>query len=201
MPGANAANRFQVVINQASLLPLTITSIKAYQVNKNVAVEWQTAYESNIKRYEVEKSADASSYAKANSTAAHNASANNYCWLDTQPVSGYNYYRIKSVDNNGKAKYTEVVKVYTGTYTQEITVYPNPVTNNTINLQLVNQPAGNYKVKLLNNMGQQVLEKDIEHVEGSSTELIPVKESIAKGIYQLQVSKPDNSIITNKLIF
>ena len=47
----------------------------------------------------------------------------------------------------------------------------------------------------------KVLEKGIEHAEGSSTELIPVRQNLSKGIYQLQITKPDGSIVTDKLVF
>ena len=113
---------------------------------------------------------------------------------------GYNYYRIKSLDINGEVRYTEVVKVFIGKSKKEITVYPNPIINNTINLQLVNQPAGGYKLRLLNNLGQQVFESSIQHAEGSSTELIAVDKSMPHGIYQLQIVQPGNKMISTKLI-
>ena len=178
IPGSYAADRFRIVFTPALVLPLSFTSIKAYSKNRNIAVEWRVENESNLKQYEVEKSADGNHFTKSSTQKANNWAVNNYNWLDVHATPGYNYYRIKSISVNGDIAYSEVVKVFMGKGKQEITVYPNPVISNTISLQLVNQPAGNYHVKLFNNMGQQVLENTIQHAEGSSTELIQMNQNL-----------------------
>ena len=76
---------------------------------------------------------------------------------------------------------------------QSISIYPNPVSNGIINLQLNNQPPGIYGIRLLNKMGQVIISKQINHAEGSSTETIQLDKYIVHGIYQMEVSKPDGS--------
>ena len=125
--------------------------------------------------------------------AAINGVANNYQWLDQNITSGYNYYRIKSVDINGKANYTQVVKVLIGKSESEITVYPNPIIDGTINIQLNNQPSGIYEIKLINPLGQEIISKKIIHTGGNIIETIKLKDRSAKGVYQLKVIKPDGS--------
>ena len=78
-----------------SILPVTFTSIKAYQQNKDIAVEWKAENESNMKQYDVEKSVDGNHYTIATTVAANNAILSNYNWLDVNPSEGYNYYRIR----------------------------------------------------------------------------------------------------------
>ena len=125
--------------------------------------------------------------------AAINGVANNYQWLDQNITSGYNYYRIKSVDINGKANYTQVVKVLIGKSESEITVYPNPIIDGTSNIQLNNQPSGIYEIKLINPLGQEIILKRIIHAGGNIVETIKLNSGSAKGIYQLKVIKPDGS--------
>jgi hypothetical protein len=193
IPGSYASGRFRVVFKQLTTLPVTFTSIKAYQVNKDIAVEWKAQNESNLEQYDVEKSVDGNNYATAKIVAASNAAASNYNWLDVNPSQGYNYYRVVSTDKNGKTMYSTVVKVLIGKGKQDISIYPNPVTNGIINLQLTNQPAGMYGLRLLNNMGQVMITKQINHAGGSSTETIQLDKYTAHGIYQLEVTKPDGS--------
>jgi hypothetical protein len=81
-----------------------------------------------------------------------------------------------------------------------IVVYPNPVTNGVINLQMNNMPAGNYNVRVFNSMGQTILVKFINRVAGSSTETIQLGKGFTKGVYQLDVVKPDNSKFSSKVI-
>ena len=93
------------------------------------------------------------------------------------------------------------MKVFIGKGKQAISIYPNPVTNGTINLQLTNQPAGEYGIRLLNKMGQVMISKQINHDEGSSTETIQLNKYAAHGIYQLEVTKPDGSIININVMY
>jgi len=62
-------------------------------------VEWTVENEINTAEYEVEKSTDGRFFKKANTTAAasSNRGKNTYTWLDVNPVTGENYYRIRSM--------------------------------------------------------------------------------------------------------
>ena len=201
IPGSYAADRFRIVFKQLTVLPVTFTSIKAYQQNKDIAVEWKAENESNLEQYDVEKSVDGNHYATAKTVAASNAAVSNYNWLDVNPSEGYNYYRVLSTDKNGKPAYSTVVKVLIGKGKQDFSIYPNPVENGTINLQLTNQPAGKYGLRLLNNMGQVMISKQITHAEGGSIESTQLDKYTAHGIYQLEVTKPDGDIININLIY
>jgi len=75
----------------------------------------------------------------------------------------------------------------------QISVYPNPVVNGIINLQLNNQPQGNYGMRLLNKSGQTIMQKQIQHTGGSSTETISLDKYLPRGMYQLEVTKPDGT--------
>ena len=196
-----AANRFKVVFKQVAVLPVTFTSVKAQQKNDEVLVNWKVENESNMRSYEVERSNDGSKFNKVAEVAAINASANNYSWMDKNATSGYNYYRIKSVDLNGKANYTQVVKLWMGNVSGEISVFPNPVVNGNINLQLTNQPSGIYYVRVLNPLGQVAITKQIVHAEGTSIENIKWNNNFAHGVYQMEITRPDGNVNTIKILY
>ena len=165
-------------------------------------MQWKAENEINISQYEIEKSINGTqfiTFSVVEGTGQGNPSSG-YQVTDADPVRGYNYYRIKSIDLNNRIEYTNAVKVWIGKGKQEITVFPNPVIDAEISIQLNNMPAGKYVVNLVNNQGQKVKGKIIQHKGGSSTEMIPVDKSMPHGIYQLQVIKPDNEMVTNKLI-
>jgi len=198
---SSAADRLMVVFSPMTALPVTFTSVKAYHQDHNIIVEWSVENESNMQQYEVEKSSDGNSFTKVATVAAINGVANNYQWLDQNITSGYNYYRIKSVDINGKTNYTQVVKVLIGKSESEITVYPNPIIDGTINIQLNNQPAGLYEIKLINPLGQEIISKKIIHTGNNTTETIELNTRPAKGVYQLKVIKPDGSEQVNRVLY
>jgi hypothetical protein len=79
-----------------------------------------------------------------------------------------------------------------------IVIYPNPVINGVVKVQLNNQPKGHYLVRLLNSLGQVILTKQINHAEGTSTESVGLNG--IKGIYMLELMKPDNNKVISKMI-
>lgn len=81
-----------------------------------------------------------------------------------------------------------------------ISVFPNPVTNGTINLQMNNMPQGIYNVRVFNSMGQVILTRQINHAAGSSSETIQLGKGMAKGVLQLEVVKPDNTKFASRVI-
>lgn len=201
IPGSYAPDRFSVVFADAKVLPLTFTNVKAYQQANDINVEWKVSNESNIKLYEVEKSTDGNNYVKVSMSPAKNSILSLYNWVDADAVAGYNYYRIKSVDLGGKVEYSSIVKVFIASVRQSITIYPNPIKDAVINLQMEKQPAGAYGIKLMNLQGQIVLRSVIQHTAGTSTEKINLEKGIARGIYTLEVITPNDKVISNKLIY
>jgi len=200
-PASSAMYRFRIIFVSAvsGLLPLTFTSVKAYEQNYTIDVDWKTANEGSIGLYTVEKSTDGNHFTSGPAITPMNLAENNYSWTDVYPASGYNYYRIRSTDISGEIKYSEVLKVFNGK--GDIKVFPNPIAGNTIHLQIVNQPDGLYEVTLVNNSGQSVLTKQIQHSSGTNTETITPVQHIPKGIYQLEVIKPDGSKVNIHLMY
>jgi len=192
--GSNAANRFMIVFEPVKALPVTFTSIKAWKQDRDIDIQWNVDNEVNIKQYEVQKSADGSNFT---SIAQQKPTANNggsavYVSADVNPVTGFNYYRVKSIDIDGKTSYTNVVKVSIGSIKQDISIYPNPITDGMIHLQFLDEPAGKYNIRLLNKLGQVMLQKLVNRADGNSTELIKWDYNLAHGIYELEVKGPNN---------
>jgi hypothetical protein len=83
------------------------------------------------------------------------------------------------------------------TGTQSITIFPNPASNGLVNVRFNNLPQGIYGVRVFNSAGQVVLSKQLNHTAGSSVETLRVT---GKGLYQVEVTKPDNSKFLTKVI-
>jgi hypothetical protein len=192
-PESYSADRFRVVFIPPVVLPLSLTDLKAYRKNKDVVLEWTVENESNAKQYEVEKSVDGNHFLKVYTVAAINRSLSKYNWVDINSLNGYSYYRIKSIDLNGKSVFSKIVKIFVGKTNPGIFVYPNPVTNGIINLQFINTPSGTYKIKLVGKRGRVMLASQIEH-EGAGVEKLYLNKFIANGIYQLEINRPDGSV-------
>jgi|SRR5665213_853081 len=189
-PASSNAERFRIIFNTpvGGALPITFTGIKAYREQNNIKIDWATATENNLKGYTVEKSADGTNFTGLAQVTPNHLPADNYSFTDVHPAPGNNYYRILSTSIDGNVKYSAVTKVWLDEAFSLIRVFPNPVTGNTISLQLSNQPAGAYSIKLLSAFGQAVLSKQIDHPGGSSTQAISVPASLPHGMYILEIT-------------
>ncbi len=71
------------------------------------------------------------------------------------------------------------------------TVSPNPVQGGRINLQLNNQAAGRYQVRLLNAEGKVMLMNMIEHPGGTAARQLTLPGKSSAGVYTLELVGPD----------
>jgi len=196
--------RFRIIFKQGVILPVSLKNIKAYPFNKDIVVEWDVANEFNIKQYDVEISSDRMHFTKAKTIAAifNNNTAASYQWTDEGPDPGNHYYRVRCISNSGEVQYSDIVKVVIEWNSPQVTIYPNPISGNVINLQLINQPAGNYGIKLLDMLGQVLMIKQIKNDGGNHTNVVQINiSSYAHGVYQVEVTRPDNNNVIMKLVY
>ena len=198
---SSALSRFRIVFKTAVALPVTIVSVKAYEKDADIAVEWKVENESNMNQYEVEKSVDGSRFTKAGTITAANRGAGSYNWLDEKATTGYNYYRIRCIGKDGHDNYSQIVKVLKSNIAPQIMIYPNPITNGVINLWFTNQPAGKYGIRLLNPLGQVIVSRQVQRAEGNNAESIKWDYNLAHGVYQLEVTKPNGEIKVIKVMY
>lgn len=70
-------------------------------------------------------------------------------------------------------------------------VFPNPVTDDNINLQLNLTVQGVYRVRLINAAGQELLKQNIAHPGSNATHKITPAQMLTKGTYVLEVMGTD----------
>ncbi len=184
-----APNRFYILFKKA----FRFNHIHANVVKKDVAVQWGIEAETEMNRYEVERSIDGEVFETIGSVNATDEKSGilEYSLLDMQPAPGIYYYRIKGISQYGSIDYSDAVKVKVVRASSGMYVYPNPVRGGKINIQMGALPAGIYTIRILSNAGQAMLQKQITHNAGTVTESIAYTESITAGTYQLEVTGSD----------
>ncbi len=110
-----------------SPLPVKLLEFTGTKQGDAVRLSWKTAQEQNSKEFVVERSANGVSYAAIGKVAAAgNSSAERaYQLIDARPQTGANFYRLVSVDQDGKKGTSKVVRVDFGRNTV-VTLWPNP---------------------------------------------------------------------------
>jgi len=118
---------FYFAKNTFTLLPLTLISFDGVKQDQKVKLTWLTENEQHVARFEIEKSVTGNNFtAIATIQAKANAAQNSYSINDDQPFYGFNYYRLKSIDKDGRFTYSPIIKIdFSKKYT--INISPNPV--------------------------------------------------------------------------
>lgn len=108
-------------------LPVKFSSLEARTNNGSVSLKWNVATEDDVNGYDIERSADGRNYSKIGFVDATGAS--NYSFIDTK-ASSVAYYRIKSVDANGRYAYSSVALVKSGKSIIVLKAFPTPFIKN-----------------------------------------------------------------------
>lgn len=169
------------VYPQMTTLPVKMESFTATLNNtvKKVDLKWVTATEENVSHFVVEKSFDGVNYSDAGLVFAFGNTTTNKSYTLKDDVStvqsGVIYYRIRTVDNDGKFEFSSVRVIRISKQAENainIVTYPNPASTQ-LNITL---PSGwqNKKVmiELFNANGQ--VAKRIENFSSSQTETINI---------------------------
>jgi|GEM_PF-3217782 len=196
--GSAAAERFRLVFRRS----VWYSHIAADILNGDVAVSWSVSDELNIDNYEIERSVNGSSFTGiANQPSKGNSEVPvSYTGLDVSPAPGEYYYRIRSTSKNGIVTYSDAVKVKVVRSSPQMYVFPNPVTNGIIQLQLNKATEGVYATTLFGNSGQVINTELISHTGGTSTKTIQLKQPLTSGTYQLKVTSPDSKVTLIKVL-
>ncbi len=201
LPGTFKTGYFMIGKKGIALLPLHFTSVQASLKNQIATISWQTTSEQNMKSYTVERSLDGANFNAVGAITAKNKSANSYTFTDATISEGVNYYRIKAVDNTGKINYSSIVKVTNVmSASKSINIYPNPVINKTLNVELSNQSAGIYSVKVISAGGQVLASKQINHLGGNSVNSIDLSAATAKGLCFVSITSKDGQTTKTVII-
>ncbi len=185
---ANAAtyqDRFTIIFKK-STLPITNIYLSAVLKDGEASINWKTIGESNVARYDIEKSTDGNTFHTINSISAKNAFAASYTYTDVNILSGNSYYRIKVVSNKGEVTYSKVSTI-TKSNTSSVGIYPNPLINNVVNVKFTDAASGKYLLSVINSLGQRMFSKEIQHSGGTASYSSTLNNNVANGMYKVSV--------------
>ena len=182
----------------SSPLPVTLVNFDGLLQQKNILLRWTTSSEFNSSHFDLEKSFDGTSFRKiATVPAAGNSnSLERYSYLDQEPPSEMNYYRLKMVDEDRHALYSDIKLIRNAGINQNIYVLGNPFSNE-ISFRFAKIPQTAVKIKLVNIEGKILLASEYQklsqqQINFNSSGLIP-------GNYILQV-ETDQKIFNKQIV-
>jgi hypothetical protein len=179
---------------QCSPLPVTFKSFNANRISRtNVGLKWETATETNSSGFAVQRNMGAGvwevvAFIPTKATDGNSSVPLTYTFTDAANSSlGISQYRIKQVDIDNRARFSEIRAVRGFQQAGKIIVYPNPSTNGRVNV-MFDDAEGTRDVMLMDMSGRLV--KQWKNVTGNLLQI----DNLTQGMYSLKVINRDTGV-------
>lgn len=193
----------------SSLVPVELSSFFASVTLNNVELNWTTATETNNFGFSVERRSEDSEFEEIGFVKGNGTSTliNSYSFIDSKPLSGVVYYRLKQIDLDGSINYSnEVLADNTGLIEgfRLLGNYPNPFNpSTTISFTLTEKE--NVRVLVRDILGSEVVEifngiasPGINRLQWNGTN--SMGQTVNSGVYFYTV-EVNNKVYSGKMIF
>jgi hypothetical protein len=169
-------------------LPIELLDFSGYHADKTNHLYWTTASEYNNQYFDLQRSADGANSFETIARVASQGNSNNnqyYQYIDNNPLSATNYYRLRQVGNDGSSGNSRVIAISAATNTQADKLSPNPASTQ-IEYQHFSDKAATFSVRIYNSLGQQVDMQQFEAQLGYNRQQISLR-NLPAGAYQLNI--------------
>ncbi len=148
--------------NVMAPLPVELISFSGSLDNNSILLNWKTATETNNRMFSVEKLNDANQFETIGNVAGNGNSVlvNEYDFIDRNPISGNNYYRLKQIDFDGKYEFSNTININNINPIIELIAYPNPSIKD-VRVVVNNPSKEKMLISLTNNLGLTIWKSDL----------------------------------------
>ncbi|MEM7574701.1 MAG: hypothetical protein AAF433_17480 [Bacteroidota bacterium] len=164
-------------------LPVELLSFQAELRERKVELFWRSEREDNFLGYHIERSADGRSWQELGFVPG--TAAGNYRWLDSSPLIGENYYRLKMEDLDGSLNHSSVEQVFFLRTSAGVSVFPVPFSDQ-LQIEFAEAISGPLSVKLLDLMGRPVAKWSLDGMDLRQLPL-PFTDNLPAGSYWLRI--------------
>ncbi|MDB5222115.1 MAG: hypothetical protein JWN83_782 [Chitinophagaceae bacterium] len=199
--GANCDAGATATIAVTGTLPLSILSFAGKYNNGIARLNWTTAYEKDVKLFEIEKSYTGSNFYKAGyvNAIAGNQTNQSYSYNDSSILSRIVYYRIKMINNDLSFKYSDVIAMYTDKDISVSTVNPNPF-KESVTVTINAERNMLLIISISDMMGRKV--RSVSYAAHAGINLVNINalNNLSKGTYLLEINSAGERICRQTII-
>lgn len=168
-----------------SALPVTIARFGAAFSEGSVQLDWEVTEQENGSHFEIERSGRDGERRLIGTVFLTKAGAGKYTWVDSNPLPGLNYYRLKIVDADGSFAYSNIVSVVSERAGLSVKVFPNPSSGPSAEVYV--DGNGEMGLEIYNALGVRVAVSGAVVKAGTNT--VPLATAgLPPGLYFLKVS-------------
>lgn len=115
---------------QTLLLPVFLQKFTATPQDENVLLNWLVSSGNDVAQYEIQRGTGITDFKKIGTLSANDKLR--YSWLDVNPFTGVNYYRLKITGKDKTIRYS-ALQIINFSKNIPVTIYPNPA-NSLVNV-------------------------------------------------------------------
>ncbi len=173
---------------EGAVVPVELVELKAKAQNRQTLLTWRTASEKNNLGFDIEKSVDGQTYEKIGFVkgVGTTQAQQTYSFTDSK-LNQLSYYRLRQVDFDGTAAYSNVVSADYEASNSKVKIYPNPTSNSQITMDFAANTEG---VSVFNTLGQIVFQQKLSGLNQLKLDI----SSWAKGVYFIKTSADSEAI-------
>ncbi len=173
----------------SAILPVELTRFDGDADGCNIHLSWSSSTEENFSHYELERSNDGRTFEFAESIKGSNSQEGGHYFFNDKQAGLSNYYRLKMIDFDLTYEYSKIIHVEADCeIIKKITVYPNPVGDDFINVKVDAKQEAEQLIKLVDVTGQEILKQNFMLKEGINTFRLDVSE-LPSRMYFIKVGK------------
>lgn len=167
----NGFSGFYITSALATPLPLSDLQFTATRVGSHAKIEWKGMTADEVSSYTLSRSVDGIKFNAIYTTGADQRAE--YDYVDMNPNTGRNYYRLTMTDHDGRRVYSQVISVVFAQAENQVMVMPNPASN-----EIMVRAIGFESCEIFDMRGTPVLQ--------SSDAKMNI-QSLVPGIYHIRV--------------
>lgn len=178
-------------ISGFKILPVNFISFEGQLLPTNeVKLKWKAETDNDFSHFEIERSLDGNRF----QTLGEVEKGKPFEFLDKHPESGINFYRLKAIDIDGSAKYSNVIKIIYNANATRMVLFPNPASEN-LTIKLITQKRGTVNIQLVNQAGHIAYNKPYT-INASLNDLNIDVSSLRPGVYFINARNNENELMS-----
>lgn len=182
-------------------LPFELTKFEGKSRKSDIVLDWTVNGNDEQKEYLLERSKDGIHFVKvALVSAVADLKTASYSTVDAQPFNGLNFYRLTSFTHSGEVKKSKTIQVWFGGTTGKPGIFPNPITNNQVNIHTNGMAKGVYNIQLVGMDGKLLLQQRWVHDGNQPVYQFPLNPALARGMYWMTITGEMQQPIQLKLL-
>lgn len=197
----NGFSGFYLTSEKSPALAITLNYFTGNQNGNKHVLNWKVNCTSDEAKFELQRSTDGVSFYPINTfTASKLRCADAFAFTDENPVAGKNYYRLKLIDVDGKAAYSNTIQLtQKAAHFDLVSLNPNVVTNQNAVLK-INTSVKEVVTVVLSDFSGRFIQSQPVTLQAGLNQLPIQAVGLPAGIYNVTIYSNSDKPVSLRLI-